>query len=68
MEEKELTVYRYDDEQGSGDMTLADAYEHHKERSLDFVIGNGEVVEIWAAGRLLWSKKEPQAAGTAQGQ
>lgn len=68
MEEKELTVYRYDDEQGSGDMTLADAYEHHKNRIMDFVIGNGEVVEIWAAGKSLWSKKEPQAAGTAQGQ
>ena len=60
VEEKELTVYRYDDEQGSGDMTLADAYEHHRKRLMDFAIGDGEIVEIWAAGKSLWEKKKPE--------
>ena len=60
VEERELAVNRYGDAQGSGAMTLADAYEHHRKRLMDFVIRDGEIVEIWAAGKSLWEKKKSE--------
>lgn len=42
-------------------MTLATAYVYHKALGLDFVIGNGEVTEVQAAGKPLHENQNRRA-------
>ena len=38
-------------------MTLASAYIYHKDLNIDFVMGNGEVSQLWINGTLEWDKE-----------
>lgn len=39
-------------------MTLASAYIYHKDLNIDFVMGNGEVSQLWINGTLEWDKEK----------